>query len=245
MCGKFVDTALRYVVVARLAHPVRAKRRVGRHAERTAEQMTGAADLFRGATIRARAAVASPLAAVTDMHPSWPAILAAVCCYGRWSSAAAAAAGNHVYTAPLDDTGRTAVYWTVDYADRSVKFEAHFDGGGPADWLALGFSGRGNHTDADFCLAWTDWKGVTGMLVSGAPRDDRSRRAERAKPCLGSSPDIFVSVDSKNDFQKKKNPRLSVGHVVAKMSYPRTVCPVLFTPIPTVITANWYDLFSI
>lgn len=142
------------------------------------------------------------------MHPSWPAILAAVCCYGRWSSSAAAtaAAGNRaVYTAPLDDTGRTAVYWTVDYADRSVKFEAHFHGGGPADWLALGFSGRGNHTDADFCLAWTDWKGVTGMLVSGAPRDDRSPCSARG-PRGRKSKTVFrvvsVSVDSKDDFQK-------------------------------------------
>jgi len=74
---------------------------------------------------------------------------------------------NRVYTAPLDDTGRTAVYWTIDYAARAVKFEAHFAaGGGPFDWFALGFSGRGNHTGADFCLVWVDWKGVTGMAVS-------------------------------------------------------------------------------
>lgn len=88
---------------------------------------------------------------------------------------AAASSGSHlaaaspVYTAPLDDTGRSAVYWTVDYASRSVKFEAHFaaDGsGGPSDWLALGFSDRGNHTGgADFCVMWVDWKGVAGMLV--------------------------------------------------------------------------------
>lgn len=72
-----------------------------------------------------------------------------------------------MYTAPLDDTGRTAVYWTVDYGSRSVKFEAHFAaGGGPFDWLAVGFSGRGNHSGADFCIMWVDWKGVTGMLVS-------------------------------------------------------------------------------
>lgn len=88
-----------------------------------------------------------------------------------WSSLppAAAAAGPRVYTAPLDDTGRTAVYWTVDYAYRSVKFEVHFaTGGGQFDWLALGFSDRGNFTGADFCVMWVDWKGVTGMLVRRA-----------------------------------------------------------------------------
>lgn len=81
--------------------------------------------------------------------------------------------GNRVYTAPLDDTGRTAVYWTIDYAVRSVKFEVHFAGSKPLDWLALGFSDRGNHTGADFCLMWVDWKGVTGMLVSRVYRQGR------------------------------------------------------------------------
>lgn len=82
-------------------------------------------------------------------------------------SAPATVSGIRVYTAPLDDTGRTTVYWTVNYASRTVKFEVHFSAtSGPFDWLALGFSGRGNHTEADFCFMWVDWKGVTGMLVS-------------------------------------------------------------------------------
>lgn len=79
---------------------------------------------------------------------------------------ASAVTGLRVYTAPLDDAGLATVYWTVGYADRAVKFEAHFVDAGPFDWLAVGFSDRGNHTDADFCLTWRDWKGVTGMLVS-------------------------------------------------------------------------------
>lgn len=91
------------------------------------------------------------------------AVAAALCCP---AARCVAAAGGAVYTAPLDDTGRTTVYWTVDYAARSVKFEVHYTGGSPFDWLALGFSDRGNHTGADFCLLWVDWKGVTSMLVS-------------------------------------------------------------------------------
>lgn len=88
--------------------------------------------------------------------------LSATCLIGH-----AGADGRRVYTAPLDDTGRTAIYWTVDYGSRTVKFEAHFAGSGnPFDWFAVGFSDRGNHSGADFCVMWVDWKGVTGMLVS-------------------------------------------------------------------------------
>lgn len=96
----------------------------------------------------------------------WTAVVAAiVTLFSATGGGHAGDAGRRVYTAPLDDTGRTAVYWTVDYGSRSVKFEAHFAaGGGPFDWLAVGFSGRGNHSGADFCVMWVDWKGVTGML---------------------------------------------------------------------------------
>lgn len=99
----------------------------------------------------------------------WTAVVAAIVTLFSATDGGghAGATGRRVYTAPLDDTGRTAVYWTVDYGSRSVKFEAHFAaGGGPFDWLAVGFSGRGNHSGADFCVMWVDWKGVTGMLVS-------------------------------------------------------------------------------
>lgn len=94
-------------------------------------------------------------------------VAAVVVLLSATSGGHAGPAGRRVYTAPLDDTGRTAVYWTVDYGSRSVKFEAHFAaGGGPFDWLAVGFSDRGNHSGADFCVMWVDWKGATGMLVS-------------------------------------------------------------------------------
>lgn len=101
----------------------------------------------------------------------WTAVVAAVVALFSATdgghTGAAGAERRHVYTAPLDDTGRTAVYWTVDYGSRSVKFEAHFAAvGGPFDWLAVGFSDRGNHSGADFCVMWVDWKGVTSMLVS-------------------------------------------------------------------------------
>ncbi|XP_025419900.1 dopamine beta-hydroxylase-like [Sipha flava] len=97
----------------------------------------------------------------------WWTVAVAITVAIAWPSllSVAAAAGPRVYTAPLDDTGRSVVYWTVDYAFRSVKFEVHFaTDGGHYDWLALGFSDRGNFTGADFCVMWVDWKGVTGML---------------------------------------------------------------------------------
>lgn len=95
---------------------------------------------------------------VVTVAVAWPSLQSA--------AATSTAAGPRVYNAPLDDTGRSVVYWTVDYAFRSIKFEVHFaTDGGHFDWLALGFSDRGNFTGADFCVMWVNWKGVTGMLV--------------------------------------------------------------------------------
>lgn len=89
------------------------------------------------------------------------------------------ATGIHVYNAPLDDLGQATVYWTVGYAAQTVKFEAHFANAGPFDWLAVGFSDRGNHTGADFCLMWRDWKGVTSMLVSRNLVNDLKKKKTR------------------------------------------------------------------
>ena len=35
-----------------------------------------------------------------------------------------------------------------------------------ADWVAVGFSDRGELTDADFCVFWVDWKGGAQVQVS-------------------------------------------------------------------------------
>ena len=35
-----------------------------------------------------------------------------------------------------------------------------------ADWVAVGFSDRGELTDADFCVFWVDWKEGAQVQVS-------------------------------------------------------------------------------
>lgn len=83
-----------------------------------------------------------------------------------WCCTVLAHSSNRVYTVPLDESGGMTLFWTLDYSsDRSVMFEAHLNASSPFDWWALGFSDRGNHTEADFCVMWVDWKGHTRMVV--------------------------------------------------------------------------------
>ncbi|XP_050547587.1 dopamine beta-hydroxylase-like [Daktulosphaira vitifoliae] len=84
-----------------------------------------------------------------------------------------ALASNRVYTVPLDESGGMTLYWTLDPSDQSVMFEAHLNVSSPFDWWALGFSNRGNYTEADFCIMWVDWKGHTRMVDAWA--DDVGR----------------------------------------------------------------------
>ncbi|XP_050547075.1 dopamine beta-hydroxylase-like [Daktulosphaira vitifoliae] len=84
-----------------------------------------------------------------------------------------ALASNRVYTVPLDESGGMTLYWTLDPSDQSVMFEAHLNVSSPFDWWALGFSNRGNYTEADFCIMWVDWKGHTSMVDAWA--DDVGR----------------------------------------------------------------------
>ena len=37
-----------------------------------------------------------------------------------------------------------------------------------ADWVAVGFSDRGELTGADFCVFWVDWKGGAQVQVSSS-----------------------------------------------------------------------------
>ncbi|XP_050428659.1 dopamine beta-hydroxylase [Adelges cooleyi] len=92
---------------------------------------------------------------------------------------ATVATGKRVYTVPLDETGDTTLYWTVDRAAESVMFEAHVNVSSPFDWVALGFSDRGNHTDADYCLMWVDWKSHTRMLDTWSDHTGRITVDER------------------------------------------------------------------
>ncbi|KAL4716724.1 hypothetical protein ACJJTC_004843 [Scirpophaga incertulas] len=62
--------------------------------------------------------------------------------------------------AVLDPNGELLLKWRVDYLLRKIQFEIVLSEKAPAfNWFALGFSDRGELTDSDVCLLWTDYRG--------------------------------------------------------------------------------------
>lgn len=57
----------------------------------------------------------------------------------------------------LDSDDKIHLYWTVDYDEETVNFEARVRAS-DHDWVAIGFSDRGAINNADFCVLWTDKK---------------------------------------------------------------------------------------
>ncbi|KAG8195957.1 hypothetical protein JTE90_028931 [Oedothorax gibbosus] len=57
----------------------------------------------------------------------------------------------------LDPDDRLHLYWTVDYDEETVTFELRAKTS-DQDWIGVGFSDRGEITNADLCILWTDKK---------------------------------------------------------------------------------------
>lgn len=57
----------------------------------------------------------------------------------------------------LDPDDKLHLYWTVDYEDETVNFEVRVRAS-DHDWIGIGFSDRGDITNADLCVLWTDRK---------------------------------------------------------------------------------------
>ncbi|GIX69823.1 dopamine beta-hydroxylase [Caerostris darwini] len=57
----------------------------------------------------------------------------------------------------LDPNDKLHLYWTVDYDEQTVTFELRARVP-DHDWIGIGFSDRGEITNADLCILWTDKK---------------------------------------------------------------------------------------
>ncbi|XP_055929694.1 dopamine beta-hydroxylase-like [Argiope bruennichi] len=57
----------------------------------------------------------------------------------------------------LDPNDKLHLYWTVDYEEETVTFELRARVA-DHDWIGVGFSDRGEITNADLCILWTDRK---------------------------------------------------------------------------------------
>lgn len=57
----------------------------------------------------------------------------------------------------LDPDDKLHLYWTVDYDEETVTFELRVRAS-DHDWVGVGFSDRGEITNADLCILWTDKK---------------------------------------------------------------------------------------
>ncbi|XP_076359948.1 tyramine beta hydroxylase [Tachypleus tridentatus] len=62
------------------------------------------------------------------------------------------------FDVPLDHRDRFHLYWTINYVDKEVIMEvrAHLN---TNDWIGVGFSDRGNISNADLCIFWVDRQG--------------------------------------------------------------------------------------
>lgn len=62
--------------------------------------------------------------------------------------------------AVLDPRGDLLLKWRVDFLARKITFQLVIsEEASPFNWLAVGFSDRGELADADVCLIWTDYEG--------------------------------------------------------------------------------------
>ncbi|XP_014367244.2 tyramine beta-hydroxylase [Papilio machaon] len=60
----------------------------------------------------------------------------------------------------IDPNGALLLKWKVDYFNRKIRFQLVISERAPeANWIALGFSDRGDLVNSDVCLVWTDYKG--------------------------------------------------------------------------------------
>ncbi|GBL79541.1 Dopamine beta-hydroxylase [Araneus ventricosus] len=57
----------------------------------------------------------------------------------------------------LDSNDKLHLYWIVDYEEETVTFELRARVS-DHDWIGVGFSDRGEITNADLCILWTDRK---------------------------------------------------------------------------------------
>ena len=73
------------------------------------------------------------------------------------------------YSMTLDPRGQMKLTWTPDYNNRQVIFhlEAAGDNWPPEEkqWIAVGFSDRGEWSGADICVGWRDWTDATLVQV--------------------------------------------------------------------------------
>lgn len=73
------------------------------------------------------------------------------------------------YSMTLDPQGQMKLTWTPDYDNRQVIFhlEATGDNWPPEEkqWIAIGFSDRGDWNGADVCVGWRDWTDATIVQV--------------------------------------------------------------------------------
>ncbi|XP_046985785.1 dopamine beta-hydroxylase [Schistocerca americana] len=74
---------------------------------------------------------------------------------------AASATAAPVYRLPLTGSGSASLAWALDYGGRQLRAEVHCSE--PADWMAVGFSDRGDFAPADYCVMWRDWRGRVHM----------------------------------------------------------------------------------
>ncbi|KAG7308475.1 hypothetical protein JYU34_005685 [Plutella xylostella] len=60
----------------------------------------------------------------------------------------------------LDPHGFLLLKWRTDYTNRRIRFTLLISEKAPSfNWMALGFSDRGDLNNSDVCLLWTDYKG--------------------------------------------------------------------------------------
>lgn len=64
----------------------------------------------------------------------------------------------------LDPDDKLHLYWTVDYEEETVTFELRARAS-EQDWIGIGFSDRGEITNADLCILWTDKKSKNRFQV--------------------------------------------------------------------------------
>ena len=90
-----------------------------------------------------------------------------------------------VFSTPLDSSGESTLYWSVDYARRSLDVEVHFVRAASSHaWFAVGFSDYGEACPADYCVLWQDWRGRSALQDTWAASDGRLQ-VDESQDCDG------------------------------------------------------------
>ncbi|XP_018325349.1 tyramine beta-hydroxylase [Agrilus planipennis] len=106
---------------------------------------------------------------------------------------------KEIYHIPLDEKSELTLDWIVDYPLKTVTFEIHI----PIKfgWFAIGFSDRGEHFSADYCVLWYDWKHE--LHFEDAWADDQAKLTADEQQDCKSFKKIIRGNKMKFSFQRK------------------------------------------